>query len=102
MLDGSEIGDGVTEGFALFRVFQTHGQDILCSADRQRTQLQPTDIQNIECNYVTAPDLAEDIFDGHANIIEVDGGGGTAFDAHLVFLGAAGNAGESALDQRML
>ena len=62
-------------------------------------ELEPADIQDVEGDDVAAADFAEHIFDGYGHVVEIHSRGGTALDAHLLFFGAGGDAGEFALDQ---
>ena len=46
------------------------------------------------------PIFAQHVFHRHRHVVEVDGGGGAALDAHLLFFGAGADAGKAALDQK--
>ena len=60
------------------------------AAHGERPQLQPAQVQNVERDDVAAADLAQHVLDRHLHVVEIDGGGGTALDAHLLFFGARG------------
>src|SRR5262249_41879677 len=72
---------------------------ILRSANREWTQLEPPEVQDVERDNVTAADLAEHILDRHGHIVEVNRGRRASFDPHLLLFGAGLDAGEAALDQ---
>ena len=63
-------------------------QHVLCAADSERPKLETADVQDVEGDDVAAADLAEHVVDRHLHVVEIDGGGGTSFDAHLLFFGA--------------
>ena len=81
-------GDGCAERLALLGVLEADCQHILGAAHRARAQLQPADVQDVERDDVAAADLAEHVLHGHLDVVEIDGGGGAALDAHLLFFGA--------------
>ena len=69
------------------------------AADRERPQLQATEIQNIERNNMTASDFAEQVFNGNFHVVEEHRGGGAAANTHLLFFVARVDAGEFTLDE---
>jgi hypothetical protein len=74
-------------------------EDVLCSTHRAGTEFQAADVQDVKRNDVPAPDFAKQVFDGNVDVVEIDGRGGAALVAHLVFFSAASHTGKAALDQ---
>src|SRR5208337_4189241 len=95
----TELGDRRTKRLALLGVLQTDCENVFRGANPRRTQLQASDIENVECDDVAAADFTQQVFHGHGHVIEIDRCGGTAGDTHLVFFGSAGYAGKLSLDQ---
>ena len=62
-------------------------------------ELQPAEVQDVERDDVAASDFAEDVLHRHLDVVQIDGRGGAAFDAHLLFFGAGFDAGPRALHQ---
>src|ERR1017187_10427764 len=75
-------------------------KDVFGSADGESAEFQAADIEDVEGDDVAAASLAEQVVDRHRGVIEEDGRGGTALDAHLLFFSAAGDAGKGAFDQK--
>src|SRR5208282_2323332 len=65
-----------------------------------RTQFQPSDVQDVECDHVSTANLSQHVFHRHRNVVQIHGSGGTAGDAHLVFFRPAAHTGKIPLDQK--
>src|SRR5579864_1245185 len=100
VLNGPKLRNRGTESLAFLRIFQTKRQHLFCSPESPSSELQTAYIKDVECDDVTAPDLAQYVFDGNFDIVKVHGCGGAAFHAHLVFFSSAGYSGEPALDKK--
>ena len=100
VLDQAELRDGRPERFPLLGVLDGKTQYVLRCAHRERAQLQPAEIQDVERDDMAAADLAQNVLDRDRYIVQVDGRGRAAFDPHLLFFGAGLDAGEPALHQK--
>src|SRR5581483_10971939 len=100
MLNRAEFGDGASERFTLFGIFERDGKNVFGSTHTQCTEFQPSDVEDIESDYVSTADFAQDIFDRNGHVLKIDGGSGRAFNAHLLFLGSACHTAEGALYQK--
>ena len=49
---------------------------------------------------MSAADFAQNVFHRHRHVVQIDGRGGTALDAHLLFFGARSHARKFALHQK--
>src|SRR4029077_5090749 len=100
VLDGSEFRDGGTECLAVPGIFQADGKHIFGCTNRTRTQLQPSQIQDVEGDDVSAANLSQHVLDWDAHIVEIYGRSRASLHTHLVFFGAAADSGKTALDQK--
>ncbi len=100
VLDQAELGDGFSESPALAGVADRIGQRLAAFAVRGDRQRQPPDVQDVEREDVAAPDLAQDVLHRDVHVIEIDGGGGTALQSHLLFFRPGRNTGPGAFHQK--
>src|SRR5579883_609540 len=100
VLNDAEIRDGRAERLALFRIRERDLKHVLHAADRERAELQASQVQDVERDDVAAADLAQQVFFRDVDVIEENGRGGASLDAHLLFFGSGGYAGEIALDEK--
>jgi len=88
------------ELLAVLGVFDRKLEDSLGPAQRPDTQLKTPDVQDVEGDLVALADLAEDIFLGDFDLVEVDLTGRRAVLAHLVLFGAQRDAVAVGLHQK--
>ena len=99
LADQAEVGDALAEGLALLGVGDGMLQRSARAADAACAQLEAADVQNVEGDDVSFADLAEHVLHRHLAVVQDERRGGRAADAHLLFFGADGEAGEVLLDQ---
>ena len=97
-LDQAELAELLAERGSLFRIFRRIFQRALRAAHAGDSQRVAPGVERVERDDVAAPDFVEQIFLRYRRVFEKQRHGGAAADAHLVFLGADGEAGRAALD----
>jgi len=99
VLDGAEVGDGFSEGFALLGVLNRFGEHGLRTADAGGAELEAPEVEDVEGDDVAAADLAQNVLHRDLDVVEEDGRGRASVDAHLALFGAGLDAVEGALDE---
>ena len=97
VLHGAEAGNGHAKCFALLGIFDTGGKNAFGCAHHRRPKLEPSDIENVEGNHVSAADFTQHVLNRHLHVVKIDGRRRAALDPHLVFLRAAGQSAKRAL-----
>ncbi len=97
--DQSKVGDDFVERLPLLGVSNGVVERDASAAHAHGAQLEAADVENIEGDDVALADFAQQIFDRNLAVIENDGAGGRAANAHLVLFGAHRKSGESLFHQ---
>ena len=100
MADDAEAGDLGSKRFALLRVSQASPQNVLRSTHGERSQFQTPNVENVERDHMPAAGFTQQVLYRDFDIVEEDGGGGTALDAHLLLFRAGRDAGKGAFHQK--
>ncbi len=80
-----ELSNRFSECNSLLRIANRGCQNILRSSDGKRAEFKPAQVQNVKCNDVAAAHFAQQIFNWHLYVIEVNRAGRTSLNAHLLF-----------------
>ena len=99
-LNGLIVGNGTAEGAALLRVARGRFHRTLCQANRLRGNADATAVERAERNLQALPFSAENVFGGHATILENNFSGARESKAHLVFVAADAKARRGGLDEK--
>src|SRR5215471_17380473 len=87
LLDQSELCDRFAKCLAFSRVANGSCQYVASSAVRKYAKLQSPDVQNVKRDNMAAADLAQDVFDGHLEVVEIHCRSRAALQPHLFFFG---------------
>ena len=98
LLDQAELGDGLAELLPLLGLLRRERDEPLHAAHRAAAQAGAAGVQDAHGHLEALADLAEHVVAGDAHVVEPHGGGRAGADAHLVFVGAGGDAGHVAGD----
>src|SRR5207302_4300751 len=90
----------MTESRALFGVTRGGLEFGFGETQAGGAERKAADVENVEGNDVTTADFVQQVFARHVAILEEDRRGGTAAQAHFLFLRADGKSGEAALDNK--
>ena len=91
---------GFAESFSLLGIANRIFERNAAATDAHRAQLEAADVEDVEGDHLAFADLAQQIFRGNFAVVQNDGAGGGAADAHLVFFGSDGKSREGSLDEK--
>ena len=99
LLDRAELGDRLSELLPVAGVLDGAVEALARGSDGAAAELEPSDVQDVDRDLVTAPRLAEEVLRRHLCVLQDELARRRALDAELLLLGPGRNAGIATLDQ---
>src|SRR6185369_6586639 len=98
-LNETKLSDGLAEGFPLLCIFDSLCERMPRAANAGHTQLEPSNVEHVECDVVAFARFPEQIASGDFTVLQHERARGRTANSQLVLLGTDGQARRIALNQ---